>query len=200
MTAEAWKALVERLEAVLQVFGSFSGAADASSEPSEAAGAGAPAAHPTEGATAIDTAIDTAMDAAAALGAVADHLEGSEAAEVYFAKFLTSAKLMTLQLRDGYFRRHVLVQVPVCPRASSSLPVITLLCPSPPVAARRRPSPSHPLTPSPAPDSQPLTPHPLTPEPGPSPSPTCSGPHLPSGCPNWRQARGCPDSGTEPDG
>jgi len=111
VTAEAWKALVERLEAVLQVFGSFSGAADASSEPSEAAGAGAPAAHPTEGATAIDTAIDTAMDAAAALGAVADHLEGSEAAEVYFAKFLTSAKLMTLQLRDGYFRRHVLVQV-----------------------------------------------------------------------------------------
>lgn len=30
---------------------------------------------------------------------------------MYFAKFLTSSKLMTLQLRDGYFRRHVLVQI-----------------------------------------------------------------------------------------
>ena len=30
--------------------------------------------------------------------------------EVYFAKFLTSSKLINLQLRDAYFRRHVLVQ------------------------------------------------------------------------------------------
>jgi len=37
--------------------------------------------------------------------------EGEGVEEVYFAKFLTSSKLMTLQLRDGYFRRHVLVQV-----------------------------------------------------------------------------------------
>mmetsp|Transcript_14181 Transcript_14181/g.41591 ORF Transcript_14181/g.41591 Transcript_14181/m.41591 type:complete len:154 (+) Transcript_14181:156-617(+) len=31
--------------------------------------------------------------------------------EVYFAKFLTSPKLLQLQLRDAYFRRHVLVQL-----------------------------------------------------------------------------------------
>ena len=31
--------------------------------------------------------------------------------QVYFAKFLTSAKLINLQLRDVYFRRHVLVQI-----------------------------------------------------------------------------------------
>lgn len=37
--------------------------------------------------------------------------EGEMLSEVYFAKFLTSAKLINLQLRDVYFRRHVLVQI-----------------------------------------------------------------------------------------
>ena len=32
-------------------------------------------------------------------------------AQVYFAKFLTSPKLINLQLRDAYFRRHLLVQL-----------------------------------------------------------------------------------------
>ena len=66
------------------MFGSFSGSDDVADE------AAAPAVEGGEG--------ESGMDAEA--------LE-----EVYFAKFLTSSKLMTLQLRDGYFRRHVLVQV-----------------------------------------------------------------------------------------
>ena len=40
--------------------------------------------------------------------------------QVYFAKFLTSSKLMTLQLRDGYFRRHVLVQILIFLQAVST--------------------------------------------------------------------------------
>ena len=71
----------------LQVFGSFSGDAD---EPEDGTAAAAAAAVATpEGGGA----------------------EGEALEEVYFAKFLTSSKLITLQLRDGYFRRHVLVQI-----------------------------------------------------------------------------------------
>ena len=33
------------------------------------------------------------------------------AGEEYFAKFLTSSHLMSLELRDPHFRRHILVQV-----------------------------------------------------------------------------------------
>uniref|UniRef100_A0A7S2C5F8 Uncharacterized protein n=1 Tax=Haptolina brevifila TaxID=156173 RepID=A0A7S2C5F8_9EUKA len=43
-----------------------------------------------------------------------------ELREVYFAKFLTSPKLIQLQLRDGYFRRHVLVQLLIFLQAVST--------------------------------------------------------------------------------
>ena len=36
--------------------------------------------------------------------------EEAELREVYFSKFLTSFKLINLQLRDAHFRRHLLVQ------------------------------------------------------------------------------------------
>jgi THO complex subunit 1 len=71
------------------VFGSFSGSDDVSDEPSRS--------------------VDDAEEGTAADAAAAEAEEVLE--EVYFAKFLTSSKLMTLQLRDGYFRRHVLVQI-----------------------------------------------------------------------------------------
>ena len=73
----------------LQVFGSFSGDDDEKHEEFRAGGA-----------------VDVGEESAGAADTAAGVLE-----EVYFAKFLTSSKLMTLQLRDGYFRRHVLVQV-----------------------------------------------------------------------------------------
>lgn len=90
MRADTWPALVERLELVLGVFGSFSG------QGQEAEGSAA-AAEGAEGA---------ADGAEGAAEGAAEELE-----EVYFAKFLTSSKLINLQLRDGYFRRHVLVQM-----------------------------------------------------------------------------------------
>ena len=71
------------------MFGSFSGSDDVSDEPSRS--------------------VDDAEEGTAADAAAAEAEEVLE--EVYFAKFLTSSKLMTLQLRDGYFRRHVLVQI-----------------------------------------------------------------------------------------
>ena len=53
---------------------------------------------------------------------------------MYFAKFLTSPKLINLQLRDVYFRRHVLVQVTSpSPLLPSPAPVRDLLRPSAPV-------------------------------------------------------------------
>ena len=85
---DRWISLVENLQTVLQVFGSFSGDAD---EAGEAPGA------------------VTAPGAATGGGEGGAEVEALE--EVYFAKFLTSSKLITLQLRDGYFRRHVLVQI-----------------------------------------------------------------------------------------
>uniref|UniRef100_A0A3P9KE95 THO complex 1 n=1 Tax=Oryzias latipes TaxID=8090 RepID=A0A3P9KE95_ORYLA len=39
-----------------------------------------------------------------------DELRGSDGEHVYFAKFLTSEKLMDLQLSDSNFRRHILLQ------------------------------------------------------------------------------------------
>ena len=90
---ERWASLVENLQTVLQVFGSFSGDAD------EAGDA------PAGGATAAAAAAEGGDGGAAA------EAEGEALEEVYFAKFLTSSKLITLQLRDGYFRRHVLVQI-----------------------------------------------------------------------------------------
>ena len=52
-------------------------------------------------------------------------VDGSAAAEalqeVYFAKFLTSSKLINLQLRDSYFRRHVVVQTLIFLQAPPTL-------------------------------------------------------------------------------
>jgi THO complex subunit 1 len=51
----------------------------------------------------------------AAAGATATTTEPAAAAKIsnesYFAKFLTSSHLMSLELRDPHFRRHILVQV-----------------------------------------------------------------------------------------
>ena len=88
VSKEAWPSLVEHLQTVLQVFGSFSG---------DAGGA-----EGTEGSPGDESAADAGAGESG---------EGEALDEVYFAKFLTSSKLITLQLRDGYFRRHVLVQI-----------------------------------------------------------------------------------------
>lgn len=92
--ADAWRVTMGRLEEVLKVFGSFEGHEAAhADEPQDAAAA---------------IVASAAADAVAAATPGAD--EGEEMSEVYFSKFLTSPKLINLQLRDVYFRRHVLVQ------------------------------------------------------------------------------------------
>ena len=91
---DAWPGLVERLNTVLQVFGSFSGSADGAADDEDED---------------ADADADAADAVAAAAADAAEEIEEIE--EIYFAKFLTSSKLMMLQLRDGYFRRHVLVQL-----------------------------------------------------------------------------------------
>ena len=108
MNAEKWAPLVTRLDTVLQVFGSFSGASDAS-EDSRSKGGDKAVGADGPGEAAGEAAMDVVVD------------EGDATLEeVYFAKFLTSSKLMTLQLRDGYFRRHVLVQILIFLQAVST--------------------------------------------------------------------------------
>ena len=93
MAPAAWALLVERLESVLQVFANI-----VSKEPvAEAA-----AAVPTEGEGCAPVDADGEP-----MGL--DEQADTMGKEVYFAKFLTSPKLLQLQLRDSYFRRHVLV-------------------------------------------------------------------------------------------
>jgi THO complex subunit 1 len=93
VSAEAWPGLVKNLEAVLQVFSAF-GSADGATDGGEEAAA--------------DAGGEVAEEDAAAM-----EVDGEAEAlqEVYFAKFLTSPKLINLQLRDAYFRRHLLVQL-----------------------------------------------------------------------------------------
>lgn len=101
MASEAWAVLVERLEAVLQGFANI-----VSTEP---------AADTTAGDSATAEAGDTGGggDTGGAGGGEAMEVEAEAMGkEVYFAKFLTSPKLLQLQLRDSYFRRHVLVSSP----------------------------------------------------------------------------------------
>jgi len=98
---EAWTTLCERLEAVLQVFANIvstepAAAADATDAAELAAAAGSAAEVGAEGGRA-PMSVEAQADAVGR--------------EVYFAKFLTSPKLLQLQLRDAYFRRHFLVQL-----------------------------------------------------------------------------------------
>jgi hypothetical protein len=103
MAPDAWAVLVERLEAVLQGFANIV-STESSTEPAPAETAAADGATPAE---AADTGGGGDPD-----GREAMEVEQEAEAmgkEVYFAKFLTSPKLLQLQLRDSYFRRHVLV-------------------------------------------------------------------------------------------
>lgn len=89
MKDEGWSGLSAQIESVLQVFSAF----PQHTETSDGAASG---------------------EAAPGEGGGKEAMEVEEAdtlREVYFAKFLTSSKLMNLQLRDSYFRRHVLVQM-----------------------------------------------------------------------------------------
>jgi len=103
----AWDKLQQALQAVLQVFGAFV-EDEAPAVEGEAAGAE----------RAEQAAAEVLLTASAAMEATAMEVDcGADAAgssaqqEVYFTKFLTSPKLMGLQLRDPYFRRHMLVQI-----------------------------------------------------------------------------------------
>jgi hypothetical protein len=118
MAADAWAVLVERLEAVLQGFSNI-----VSTEPSTA---DAPA-HPTASAEGADTGGGGGREA------VEEEAEAM-GKEVYFAKFLTSPKLLQLQLRDSYFRRHVLVRAHATLPHPSPKPTDVLV--SPPTHAR----------------------------------------------------------------
>merc|ERR1740130_668494 len=96
VSGDAWAPTMDRLQEVLEVFGSFEGTEAASVDE---AGEGSPA---QEVASTAEEMAEIAMEV---------EVEAELLSEVYFAKFLTSAKLINLQLRDVYFRRHVLVQV-----------------------------------------------------------------------------------------
>ena len=132
---EAWSELVSRLEAALQVFASFGEDGSPPSESPEDAleepNASASAAAATGGGDA------PGAEAAGGGGGGGGGSTPQELQEVYFAKFLTSPKLIQLQLRDTYFRRHLIVQVP------RRFPPPTLPPPSTP------PAPSLPTHPSP---------------------------------------------------
>jgi len=112
----AWSALTSHLDTVLQVFGSFSGGGD---EESAAAAIGNGEAEEASAAPAApaDASGDAMEVVATGLG---EGGEGEVLEEVYFAKFLTSPKLIQLQLRDGYFRRHVIVQLLIFLQAVST--------------------------------------------------------------------------------
>ena len=98
VAADAWDSLVEQLEVVLQVFGAFPQQAEDGEGGAEGSKEGA------------------ASEGGVGGGEEMEVEEGGEALrEVYFAKFLTSSKLINLQLRDSYFRRHVLVQAATSP-------------------------------------------------------------------------------------
>lgn len=102
---ESWKPLVKNVEAVLQVFSAFGSSSDITSD--SAADTNTLTATPAAAAASEEAADDVAtmeVDQGAAV-------QGEALQEVYFAKFLTSPKLINLQLRDAYFRRHLLVQL-----------------------------------------------------------------------------------------
>lgn len=81
-SAEQWKALTTNLEEVFKAFGSYKLEEEARSTGSRK----------TQRTSSISSNVE-------------DYKESH-----YFAKFLTSEKLMNLQLRDSHFRRHVLIQ------------------------------------------------------------------------------------------
>ena len=134
---EAWSELVSRLEAALQVFASFG---EDGSPPSESPEDALEEPNASASAAAAPGGGDAPGAEAAGGGGGGGGGGGStpqELQEVYFAKFLTSPKLIQLQLRDTYFRRHLIVQVP------RRFPPPTLPPPSTP------PAPSLPTHPSP---------------------------------------------------
>eukprot|EP01130_Rhizamoeba_saxonica_P008002 TRINITY_DN3230_c2_g1_i1.p1 TRINITY_DN3230_c2_g1~~TRINITY_DN3230_c2_g1_i1.p1 ORF type:complete len:459 (-),score=116.65 TRINITY_DN3230_c2_g1_i1:4-1380(-) len=45
---------------------------------------------------------------------IPDDLDESELSDAYFTKFLTFAKLINLEFKDPYFRRHILIQFLIC--------------------------------------------------------------------------------------
>jgi len=90
MASEQWASLVVQLESVLQVFGAFAQHGEGG-----------------EGDASVGEGASTEVGEGAAMEV--DEAEALQ--EVYFAMFLTSSKLINLQLRDPYFRRHVIVQM-----------------------------------------------------------------------------------------
>lgn len=93
---DEWDKLVEQLKGVLSVFNAFPQHVDEAEETENEGGGDG------DGAESLEV----------------ENFEALQ--EVYFAKFLTSSKLINLQLRDSYFRRHVIVQMLIFLQASTS--------------------------------------------------------------------------------
>lgn len=81
--SDQWKALTANMEDIFKAFGSYKLEEEARSHGKKKKGS-----------------------VAASKGETAEEYKESH----YFAKFLTSEKLMNLQLRDSHFRRHILIQ------------------------------------------------------------------------------------------
>ena len=112
-TSDHWDQLVEGVQLVLGAFASQSlideseggedgKRKDKSSKKSKSKSSSKSAVNPAAQPGAGSGASGASVGATSAAGA---------AGEEYFAKFLTSSHLMSLELRDPHFRRHILVQV-----------------------------------------------------------------------------------------
>lgn len=133
--ADAWAATCRRLQTILGAFQASStrdapdtrvagrGGAGGEAEAFRRAGDLAReidvvAARVAEEARAQAAAAAAASSTPAAAGSASGGAQPKRySSEVYFSKFLTSARLIGLQVRDSYFRRHILAQVRGAPRA-----------------------------------------------------------------------------------
>lgn len=93
-TTEQWKNMTGNMEEVFKAFGSYKLEEEARSSSSSSSTASASRKRERERATSLSGS-----------ASAEDYKESH-----YFAKFLTSEKLMNLQLRDSHFRRHILIQ------------------------------------------------------------------------------------------
>lgn len=138
----AWETTVSRIEAVLRAFGASAPAAGAGADAAATADATVAAAltggaegarYGASAASGAGADIDVprsaellaeiercAADLASRGGGAKDGGGsgnggglGGGGGEVYFPKFLTSSRLIALQMRDSYFRRHILTQIQI---------------------------------------------------------------------------------------
>ncbi|KAJ1638888.1 THO complex, subunit THOC1 [Pavlovales sp. CCMP2436] len=109
----AWAGTVRRIEAVLSAFASRPEGGGAVLASERGAALGPSGAGAGRAGAAYDPTEVLSAELLAEIGSCAEGEAGGQNSEVYFPKFLTSAKLIGLQMRDSYFRRHILTQMAI---------------------------------------------------------------------------------------